>query len=187
MSDEIRWYKGKRLYGKLYMQRYRQRDYVKEAERIRRRKSWDELRLFWGGLKRRPTSKEIREIENLGCRLLELKDFAVMKTNASFPFDAIAKKNDQIYGVEITLSFRKRINKHARKLVQFLGWKVLVVFIKPDFSIYRVFEIPNTLTGIFVNNTKYNHTKFERIPKELKKTMPDIFTDKKNEMLKRAW
>lgn len=59
----------------------------------------------------------------------------------SFPFDYLAKKKGLVYAIDVTTSQRKPIRPLPAELCIYLNLKLLLLFIKPDFTAYRLVSI----------------------------------------------
>lgn len=81
-------------------------------------------------------SSEVVEAELLALRILQERGFSdILHTRSLsnyFPCDALAKKDGDLYLVEVTTSPRKELLDHRWALAQYLGAKLIVIHVKPD-------------------------------------------------------
>jgi uncharacterized Zn finger protein (UPF0148 family) len=69
---------------------------------------------------------------------------------APMPFDALARKDNKEYAIEITLSYHKRISPLLLSLCKHLNLDVLVAFVSPSFKKYKILsvKIPNIIRAL---------------------------------------
>lgn len=143
-------------------------DLVRSCARKHQSEIREKLIALWGKIARKLSQKELDLIEELGCKLLKLEGYEPLRVSQHFPFDCLAKKDKRIYAVDFTICYKKVIREHQRKLAGFLGWQIIICFIKSDFSTYRTIEVPNHLTGINILNKIHQPINFKEIPEKLK-------------------
>ena len=135
-----------------YAREYARKRYARLKEKISQQRSEKKLkhRLTWnGGVK---VTKEVwQKAEKIAPKILELEGFnKITRIETNFPFDYLCKKDGQIYAVDVTTNWQKEIKPNKIRLMRFAGWKLLFLFIRPNFREYRLIEIPR-LTNRYVN------------------------------------
>ena len=63
-------------------------------------------------------------------------------SSSFFPFDILAKKNNQICLIEVSTCPSKSISKKFTGLIRFLSARVFVCHVKPDYTKYYLLELP---------------------------------------------
>ena len=105
--------------------------------------------IAWGRtLDKKDVKKISLEAEKIAVKVLGIEGFKeVFQVNGAFPFDLLAKKNENIHLVEVTTCYKKRLKDHQIKLAKYCQYPIVLIFIKPDFTEYKV-----------VVNPKYRNT-----------------------------
>lgn len=87
-----------------------------------------------------------RKAESLAEEILTLEGFEEIfyLRERSFPFDYLAKKKGLVYAIDVTTSQRKPIRPLPAELCIYLNLKLLLLFIKPDFTAYRLVSISSS-------------------------------------------
>ena len=65
----------------------------------------------------------------------------IYKPPNHFPFDILAKKNGQVWGIEVSAYMRKTLKESSKELAKYLGWKTLVLLVSPTWKYARVFNV----------------------------------------------
>lgn len=77
--------------------------------------------------------------EKIAPDILSLEGYAdILYVNGVFPFDFLAKKDSVIHLIEVTSSFKKTLKDVQIKLSKYLGFPIVVLFVKPDGTKYRL-------------------------------------------------
>jgi hypothetical protein len=105
----------------------------KENYRLKNRIKWRE-----GAIERSDVKAEViirtKILPNLGYT-------DIYKPTERFCFDALCKKNNQIYAVEITTSSDKIFRKHKNEFMDYFKLPLLLFFVRPNLSEYwLIFE-----------------------------------------------
>jgi hypothetical protein len=133
--------------------RVKNRDKINEYKHKRRRQEsqfWHEGKL--------PNAANLAEKTIIGKVLPSLGFTDVFKPTKNLYFDALARKNGEIYAVEVTIHQRKTLKIYRRQFLEFFKLPLLVFFVKPD------------LTQCFLNEqnpmqylTEYHYKQGERV------------------------
>jgi len=72
-----------------------------------------------------------------------------------FPFDILAKKDDDLCGIFVTLAYSKQLDPRLLPLIDFLGLRLFTCHVKPDLQKYYLLEMPrgkkfSSCRGIFM-------------------------------------
>jgi hypothetical protein len=127
----------------------RKRYYLKhrEAELIAQRKWKEEMYVLWGfrGYVNH-TDPVVKQSELFVAKevlpKLGFTDIVLTREfSAFFPCDILAKKDGQIYLIEVTLQYERKLNPRILPLVKFLNARVCVCHVKPDFTVYFLKEV----------------------------------------------
>jgi hypothetical protein len=131
---------------------YARERYIRLKELIASQKANRKLkhRLTWNN-GTAVTKENWQRAERIALKILEQEGYdEIIKVETNFPFDYLCKKDGRKYAVEVTTDWQREIRPHKIKLLRFANWRLLFLFIKPDFTQYRLIEIKR-LTYRWVN------------------------------------
>ena len=162
--------KGENYYRGDYERSY----YICRDCRKQRNLSWGAAKFRLGWTKGIRISKAIwRRAEAITPKILREEGFTeITHIGDHFPFDYLCKKGEQIYAIEVSTDWRKAITQHKSKLMSFANWKILFLFIRPDFSEYQLIEMAD-VSELFVTVVQGDHAKLTSILLS-QKTLADI-------------
>ncbi|MEM1548853.1 MAG: hypothetical protein QXM02_07550, partial [Thermoproteota archaeon] len=91
-------------------------------------------------------TKEIsRKAEVLAKSILEHEGFKeVTSFTRQSVFDFFAKKDGKLCGIDVTTAMRKPIRFQQIQMANYFDLKFYILFIKPDFTKYRIVEVPKS-------------------------------------------
>jgi hypothetical protein len=131
----------------------------REYYRRKTRKLWED----WG-----ISNGNVGELaEKTALRILGIEGFKdIFQPPATFTFDYLARKNGQIHFIEVTSGFKKALKKPQIELANYLGLPIMILFIKPDLTKYRL------VTPKFRNVcviTKKSDEPLKEVPNDIKR------------------
>ena len=71
-------------------------------------------------------------------------------------FDYYARKDGGICGIDVTTAVKKELRKQHRQMARYFNLRIFLLFVKPDFTLYHLVEIPLGLKG-YSHHRVYNH------------------------------
>jgi hypothetical protein len=131
-----------------YYQKHRK--HIIQITNEKRRLKREKLRQIWGHSSR---GNGINT-EALTDQILKTEGFMDIITPPSqwnFPVDRLAKKNGLTYAVDITTSSKKSLTKAKRNFLTYVDWRLVMLFVKPDHSAYRLVEFDKIVAEVRVN------------------------------------
>lgn len=157
-KGNVPWNKGKKM-SEEYRERCRishRKNGIQIGNKNRSLKRYLSIKKNWlNGVK--VTKETWQKAEQLADTILLKEGFSeIFSTSAYryYPFDKLCRKEGKLCAVDVTVSYSKYFDRFKIELSQFYNQRIFVLFVKPDFSKYRLMEVPleNPIHGIWADN-----------------------------------
>lgn len=176
--DLPRWMRPKRrAYIRKYYQenkkridesRKRYRKEHVEAERIWAQRGYQRLAKAWKGNIRIITREIIKKSEAVAPNILRKEGFVdIINIHGKAVFDYFAKRNGHMCGIDVTTAVKKELRKQHRQMAEYFGLKIFLLLIKPDFSLYRLVEIPQGQKSFSMYNARKHAHEMKKLDGDL--------------------